>query len=37
MTSNDEVAVFVDLENLRYSLFNLYGQEPNFHELVDKV
>ena len=37
MTKNDEVAVFVDLENLRYSLLNLYGQEPNFHYLVDKA
>lgn len=32
-----EVAVFVDLENLRYSLLNLYGQEPNFLALVEKA
>lgn len=32
-----EVAVFVDLENLRYSMLNLYGLEPDFQGLLDKV
>ncbi len=32
-----EVAVFVDLENLRYSMLNLYGLEPDFQSLLDKV
>jgi len=32
-----EVAVFIDLENLRYSLLNLYGQEPNFQSVVEKA
>lgn len=36
-TVSDEVAVFIDLENLRYSLLNLYGQEPNFHYIVEKA
>jgi len=33
----DEVAVFIDLENLRYSLLNLYGQEPDFQSIVEKA
>jgi len=37
MTSEDEVAVFIDLENLRYSLLNLYGQEPSFTAIVEKA
>jgi len=32
-----EVAVFIDLENLRYSLLNLYGQEPNPKDLTEKA
>lgn len=36
-TVQAEVAVFVDLENLRYSLLNLYGQEPDFRQLVEKA
>ncbi len=32
-----EVAVFVDLENLRYSMLNLHGLEPDFKTLMDKV
>jgi len=32
-----EVAMFVDLENLRYSLLNLHGQEPNLSDLVTKA
>ena len=34
---DDEVAVFVDFENLRYGLLNDYGQEPEFHQLVEKA
>ena len=37
MTSEQEVAVFIDLENLRYSLLNLYGQEPSFSAVVEKA
>ena len=33
----DEVAVFIDLENLRYSLLNLHGHEPDFNALVEKA
>jgi uncharacterized LabA/DUF88 family protein len=33
----DEVAMFIDLENLRYGLLNNYGQEPNFADLVAKA
>jgi uncharacterized LabA/DUF88 family protein len=36
-TVKNEVAVFIDLENLRYSLLNLYGQEPNFQSIVEKA
>lgn len=32
-----EVAVFIDLENLRYSLLNLHGVEPDFEALVGKA
>jgi len=35
--TRNEVAVFIDLENLRYSLLNIYGQEPDFGALVDKA
>lgn len=28
-SENDEVAVFVDFENIRYSTINSYGREPN--------
>lgn len=34
---NDEVAVFIDLENLRYGLLNNFGQEPDFRALVEKA
>lgn len=37
MANDEEVAVFIDLENLRYSLLNLYGQEPNFIPIVEKA
>lgn len=33
----DEVAVFIDFENLRYGLLNRYGIEPTFHEIVEKA
>jgi len=33
----DEVAVFIDFENLRYGLLNNYGQEPSFQPLVEKA
>src|SRR5437870_3831115 len=32
----DEVAVFVDFENLRYGILNNYGQEPNVQMIVEK-
>ena len=37
ITPRREVAVFVDLENLRYSLLNLHGEEPDFAALVEKA
>lgn len=37
LTPRREVAVFVDLENLRYSLLNLHGEEPDFAALVEKA
>lgn len=33
----DEVAVFIDLENLRYGLLNHYGVEPDFRQIVEKA
>ena len=33
----DEVAVFIDFENLRYSLLNIHGLEPDFRTLVEKA
>jgi uncharacterized LabA/DUF88 family protein len=33
----EEVAMFIDLENLRYGLLNNYGQEPDFDALVRKA
>lgn len=33
----EEVAVFIDLENLRYGLLNNYGQEPDIQALVEKA
>lgn len=33
----DEVAMFIDLENLRYGMLNNHGQEPDFGALVDKA
>lgn len=41
MTTNSatsgEVAVFVDLENLRYGLLNAFGIEPDFPAIVEKA
>ena len=39
MTSQprEEVAVFVDLENLRYSMLNLHGVEPDVGRIVEKI
>lgn len=34
---SEEVAMFIDLENLRYGLLNNYGQEPDFAYLVEKA
>ena len=34
---SDEVAVFIDFENLRYGLLNNFGQEPTFQPLVEKA
>lgn len=34
---SEEVAMFIDLENLRYGLLNNYGQEPDFGSLVEKA
>jgi uncharacterized LabA/DUF88 family protein len=33
----NEVAIFIDLENVRYSSLNLFGQEPNFGLLLEKA
>ena len=33
----DEVAMFIDLENLRYGMLNVHGQEPDFQQLVEKA
>lgn len=33
----DEVAIFIDLENLRYGLLNNHGQEPDISHVVDKA
>jgi len=34
---SEEVAVFIDIENIRYGLLNEYGQEPDFSYLIDKA
>jgi len=34
---DEEVAVFIDLENLRYGLLNYHGIEPDFQGLVEKA
>lgn len=37
IAERQEVAVYIDLENLRYSLLNLFGLEPDFGQLVEKA
>lgn len=37
MSTTDEVALFVDWENVRYSMLNLHGQEPDPIKLRDKA
>lgn len=37
MSTSDEVALFVDWENIRYSMLNLHGQEPDPIKLRDKA
>ena len=37
MSSADEVALFVDWENVRYSMLNLHGQEPDPSKIRDKA
>jgi len=34
---DEEVAVFIDCENLRYGLLNLHGTEPDLQALVEKA
>lgn len=34
---SDEVAMFVDFENFRYSLLNNYGEEPEISVLIEKA
>lgn len=37
MSTTDEVALFIDWENIRYSMLNLHGQEPDPIKLRDKA
>ena len=37
MSTSDEVALFVDWENIRYSMLNLHGQEPDPLKMRDKA
>lgn len=37
MVAQGEVALFIDFENVRYSLLNNYGQEPDPHKLIAKA
>jgi len=37
MTPQAEVALFIDFENIRYSLLNLYGQEPDPQQLMERA
>lgn len=32
-----QVAVYLDLENIRYAMLNLFGMEPDFRLMVDKI
>lgn len=34
---NAQVAVYLDLENIRYSMLNLYGIEPDFRQMLEKI
>ena len=34
---DEEVAVFIDFENLRYGLLNYHGSEPDLQDLVEKA
>jgi hypothetical protein len=37
MSENGEVGLFVDFENIRYGLLNLFGQEPDPLSLMEKA
>jgi uncharacterized LabA/DUF88 family protein len=37
MIAQGEVALFIDFENIRYSMLNNYGQEPDPHKLIAKA
>ncbi len=37
MRNDNEVALFIDFENVRYGFLNTYGQEPNPQELMAKA
>jgi len=37
MISQGEVALFIDFENIRYSMLNNFGQEPDPHKLIAKA
>src|SRR3972149_8063707 len=37
MVESGEVALFIDVENIRYSLLNDYGAEPDFQVLMEKA
>ncbi len=32
-----QVAVYLDLENIRYSMWNLHEMEPDFRQMLDKI
>src|SRR5256885_17224866 len=34
MIAQGEVALFIDFENIRYSMLNNYGQEPDPHKMI---
>lgn len=37
MIAQGEVALFIDFENIRYSMLNNFGQEPDPHKLIAKA
>ena len=37
MVESGQVALFIDVENIRYSLLNDYGAEPDFQSLMEKA